>query len=92
MKFPFFQTTEKILRGTNDFLGSVVNLCQRTRNDWYRVYLIRKIGRDHGVEFVLKLLKVKEVRWLFPEEVLLKVAFFTVRLLPLTICVWNISI
>ncbi|XP_029293033.1 LOW QUALITY PROTEIN: E3 ubiquitin-protein ligase rnf213-alpha-like [Cottoperca gobio] len=58
--------------GTTDFLSSVVNLCRRSGNDWYRVYLIRKICSQHGVEFVLKLLKVNEVRWLFPEEVLQK--------------------
>ncbi|XP_068434126.1 E3 ubiquitin-protein ligase rnf213-alpha isoform X2 [Clinocottus analis] len=53
-------------------LTRVVNLCRRSGNDWYRVYLIRKICSQHGVEFVLKLLKVNEMRWLFPEEVLQK--------------------
>jgi len=59
--------------GTTAFLTSVENLCRRSGNDWYRVYLIRKICSQHGVEFVLKLLKVDEMRWLFPEEVLQKV-------------------
>ncbi|XP_037649475.1 E3 ubiquitin-protein ligase rnf213-alpha isoform X2 [Sebastes umbrosus] len=54
------------------FLTSAVDLCRRSGNDWYRVYLIRKICSRHGVEFVLKLLKVDEMRWLFPEEVLQK--------------------
>ncbi|XP_054463285.1 E3 ubiquitin-protein ligase rnf213-alpha [Anoplopoma fimbria] len=58
--------------GNTDFLTSAVSLCRRSGNDWYRVYLIRKICSQHGVEFVLKLLKVDEMRWLFPEEVLLK--------------------
>ncbi|KAA8582604.1 hypothetical protein FQN60_003825 [Etheostoma spectabile] len=58
--------------GTTAFLISVMNLCRRSRNDWYRVYLIRKICSQHGVEFVLKLLKVDDMRWLFPEEVLQK--------------------
>ncbi|TNN72678.1 E3 ubiquitin-protein ligase rnf213-alpha [Liparis tanakae] len=58
--------------GTTAFLTSVENLCRRSGNDWYRVYLIRKICSQHGVEFVLKLLKVDEMRWLFPEEVLQK--------------------
>ena len=58
---------------TTDFLTSAVNLCRRSRNDWYRVYLIRKICSQFGVEFVLKLLKGDEMRWLFPEEVLQKV-------------------
>ncbi|GLD49345.1 E3 ubiquitin-protein ligase rnf213-alpha-like protein, partial [Lates japonicus] len=58
--------------GTVAFLTSVVNLCRRSGNDWYRVYLIRKICSQHGVEFVLKLLKVDDMRWLFPEEALQK--------------------
>lgn len=58
--------------GTAAFLASVVNLCRRSENDWYRVYLIRKICSQHGVEFVLKLLTVDNMRWLFPDEVLQK--------------------
>ncbi|XP_061567180.1 E3 ubiquitin-protein ligase rnf213-alpha-like [Cololabis saira] len=54
--------------GTRAFLETVVNLCSRSGNDWYRVYLIRKICSQHGVEFVLKLLKEDQMRWLFPEE------------------------
>nr|XP_046270196.1 E3 ubiquitin-protein ligase rnf213-alpha isoform X2 [Scatophagus argus] len=57
---------------TTAFLTSVVNLCMQSGNDWYRVYLIRKICRQHGVEFVLKLLQEDLVHWLFPEEVLQK--------------------
>ncbi|XP_034566958.1 E3 ubiquitin-protein ligase rnf213-alpha [Notolabrus celidotus] len=63
---------ESGLSGTTAFLTSVVSLCRRSANNWYRVYLIRKICSQHGVEFVLKLLKVDEIRWLFPEEVLKK--------------------
>lgn len=59
--------------GITAFLTSVVNLCQHSGNDWYRVYLIRKISSQHGVEFILKLLKVDSMNWLFPEEVLQKV-------------------
>ncbi|XP_070836494.1 E3 ubiquitin-protein ligase rnf213-alpha [Chaetodon trifascialis] len=58
--------------GTTAFLTSVVNLCRRSGNNWYRVYLIRKICSQHGVEFVLKLLKEDTMSWLFPEEVLQK--------------------
>uniref|UniRef100_A0A672GQ55 RING-type E3 ubiquitin transferase n=1 Tax=Salarias fasciatus TaxID=181472 RepID=A0A672GQ55_SALFA len=68
----------KIESGTTAFMTSVVNLCRRSGNDWYRVYLIRKICSQHGVEFVLKLLKVEEMRWLFPEEILQKVQLSTV--------------
>ncbi|XP_042247797.1 E3 ubiquitin-protein ligase rnf213-alpha [Thunnus maccoyii] len=57
---------------TTAFLTSVINLCRRSGNNWYRVYLIRKICSQHGVEFVLKLLKMDKMHWLFPEEVLQK--------------------
>ncbi|XP_046895107.1 E3 ubiquitin-protein ligase rnf213-alpha isoform X2 [Hypomesus transpacificus] len=56
--------------GSAAFLASVMELCEHSRNDWYRVYLIRKICSQHGVEFVQKLQKEASVRWLFPEEIL----------------------
>ena len=63
---------------TTAFLSSVVSLCRRSGNNWYRVYLIRKICSEHGVEFVLKLLKMDKMHWLFPEEVLQKVQLSTI--------------
>lgn len=59
---------------TTAFMTSVVNLCRQSKNDWYRVYLIRKISSQYGVEFALKLLRDKEMSWLFPKEALLKVS------------------
>ncbi|XP_071329691.1 E3 ubiquitin-protein ligase rnf213-alpha [Trachinotus anak] len=58
--------------GIAAFLTSVANLCKCSGNNWYCVYLIRKICSQEGVDFVLKLLKVDQMRWLFPEEVLQK--------------------
>ncbi|KAF4115423.1 E3 ubiquitin-protein ligase rnf213-alpha isoform X2 [Onychostoma macrolepis] len=52
------------------FLDSVVSLCCQIRNDWYRVYLIRKICSLHGVEYVQKLLTQEGFKWLFPQEIL----------------------
>ncbi|KAJ8251476.1 hypothetical protein GJAV_G00221750, partial [Gymnothorax javanicus] len=52
------------------FLEKVEELCIRSRNDWYRVYLIRKICSQQGIEFVQGLQTVAEVEWLFPAEVL----------------------
>lgn len=73
---------EESPNGVAAFLTSVVELCRRSGNDWYRVYLIRKICSQRGVEFVQKLLKVADIRWLFPAEVLQQVmvailSFFT---------------
>lgn len=50
-----------------------MKLCVQSGNDWYRVYLIRKISSQRGVEFVQKIQKKDQMRWLFPDEVLLKV-------------------
>uniref|UniRef100_A0A8C2ZVG6 RING-type E3 ubiquitin transferase n=1 Tax=Cyclopterus lumpus TaxID=8103 RepID=A0A8C2ZVG6_CYCLU len=72
--------------GTTAFLTSAENLCRRSGNDWYRVYLIRKICSQHGVEFVLKLLKVDAMRWLFPEEVLQKVLIEVTPIDPYLVC------
>ncbi|KAJ8011123.1 hypothetical protein DPEC_G00054920 [Dallia pectoralis] len=55
--------------GFEEFLGSVMKLCKDGENDWYRVYLIRRISSQQGVEFVQNMLKEAEYRWLFPEEV-----------------------
>lgn len=74
------ETQEGGQSGAGAFLTSVVNLCRDSQNDWYRVYLIRKICSQHGVEFVLKLLKMGEMKWLFPEEVLQKVQLFTFQI------------
>ncbi|XP_051570261.1 E3 ubiquitin-protein ligase rnf213-alpha isoform X1 [Myxocyprinus asiaticus] len=63
-------TAGGVPNGPSVFLESVVDLCRRSRNDWYRVYLIRKVCSLQGVEFVQKLLPQKEFGWLFPEEIL----------------------
>lgn len=56
--------------GVPAFLASVSDLCVRSRNDWYRVYLIRKVCSQQGVEVVQKLQTMAEFKWLFPEQIL----------------------
>ncbi|CAL8274226.1 unnamed protein product [Lota lota] len=55
--------------GITAFLAAVGKLCSQSNNDWFRVYLIRKICNQHGMEFVQRLLKVEGVQWVFPKEV-----------------------
>ncbi|XP_061703162.1 E3 ubiquitin-protein ligase rnf213-alpha isoform X2 [Syngnathoides biaculeatus] len=55
------------------FLESVMNLCCGSRNNWYRVYLVRKIISQRGVDFASELLTMEDKHWLFPEEVLKKI-------------------
>ncbi|KAM3618897.1 uncharacterized protein V6R79_000067 [Siganus canaliculatus] len=55
--------------GARDFLNMVVGLCEDSRNDWYRVYLIRKLSDSQGIELVQTLVKQPQYRWLFPAEI-----------------------
>lgn len=73
LNFPAAGVTEEAQAATPALLSSVVDLCNRSRNDWYRVYLIRKLCSQQGAEFVQKLLKVPDFRWLFPDEILKQV-------------------
>ncbi len=57
------------------FFNSVADLCCQSKNDWYRIYLIRKICNLHGVEHVQKLVPQEEFSWLFPEKILELVCF-----------------
>ncbi|XP_028841461.1 LOW QUALITY PROTEIN: E3 ubiquitin-protein ligase rnf213-alpha-like [Denticeps clupeoides] len=57
---------------TEAFLSAVRDVCVHGKNDWYRVYLIRKIRSQRGVDFVQRLLTVEQCRWMFPQEVLLQ--------------------
>ncbi|XP_046722736.1 E3 ubiquitin-protein ligase rnf213-alpha isoform X2 [Silurus meridionalis] len=58
------------LPGEETFLNAVQDLCKHSRNDWYRVYLIRKICSLCGVEYIQKLLQEDQLRWMFPQEVI----------------------
>ncbi|XP_074524614.1 E3 ubiquitin-protein ligase rnf213-alpha-like [Halichoeres trimaculatus] len=55
--------------GAGDFMNMVIKLCEEGGNDWYRVYLIRKLSECQGVEFVQTLVKQQEFSWLFPAEI-----------------------
>ncbi|XP_067452688.1 E3 ubiquitin-protein ligase rnf213-alpha-like isoform X1 [Thunnus thynnus] len=52
-----------------DFVNMVIKLCEESGNDWFRVYLIRKLSEWHGVELVQTLVKQPKFSWLFPAEV-----------------------
>uniref|UniRef100_UPI0037E99DD8 E3 ubiquitin-protein ligase rnf213-alpha-like n=1 Tax=Semicossyphus pulcher TaxID=241346 RepID=UPI0037E99DD8 len=55
--------------GAVDFLNVVIKLCEDSGNDWYRVYLIRKLSEWQGVEFIQTLVKQTKFSWLFPAEI-----------------------
>ncbi|XP_037626449.1 E3 ubiquitin-protein ligase rnf213-alpha-like isoform X1 [Sebastes umbrosus] len=55
--------------GAEDFLNMVIKFCEESGNDWYRVYLIRKLSEWQGVESVQMQVKQPNFRWLFPTEI-----------------------
>ncbi|MGH0119424.1 UNVERIFIED_CONTAM: hypothetical protein FKN15_024167 [Acipenser sinensis] len=73
----------------SEFLKSVKQLCEGSGNDWYRIYLARKICRQQGMEFVQQLLNNMHYRWIFPVEIVQQQAPtppLSYPLLPLRIC------
>lgn len=53
------------------YLQQVKRFCARVQNDWYRVYLVRKLTSQQGMAFVQSLSKEGHpARWVFPKEVL----------------------
>lgn len=55
------------------YLKNVEKFCSLARNDWHRVYLVRRIASQHGMEFAQKLVAEPRFRWVFPAEILQQV-------------------
>uniref|UniRef100_A0A8C3UM49 RING-type E3 ubiquitin transferase n=1 Tax=Catharus ustulatus TaxID=91951 RepID=A0A8C3UM49_CATUS len=55
------------------YLKSVEEFCSLARNDWHRVYLVRKIASQHGLEFAQNLVTEPQFRWVFPAGILQQV-------------------
>ncbi|XP_021565820.1 E3 ubiquitin-protein ligase RNF213, partial [Carlito syrichta] len=52
------------------YLRQVEHFCTRVRNDWYRVYLVRKLTSQRGIEFVQSLSRPGHpYQWVFPKDV-----------------------
>ncbi|XP_026908049.2 E3 ubiquitin-protein ligase RNF213 isoform X1 [Acinonyx jubatus] len=53
------------------YLQQVERFCRQVKNDWYRVYLVRKLASERGIEFVQRLSRPGHpARWVFPQAVL----------------------
>ncbi|XP_060127041.1 E3 ubiquitin-protein ligase RNF213-like [Zootoca vivipara] len=59
------QETEK-----QHYLEKVKQFCSQIQNDWYRVYLIRTLTKQHGMEFTQRLSNESEFNWIFPAEII----------------------
>lgn len=55
------------------YLKNVEKFCSLARNDWHRVYLVRRIASQHGMEFAQKLVTEPRFSWVFPAEILQQV-------------------
>lgn len=55
------------------YLANVRAFCSLSRNDWHRVYLVRRIATQHGMEFAQKLVTNAQFNWVFPAEILQQV-------------------
>ncbi|KAH0629366.1 hypothetical protein JD844_011399 [Phrynosoma platyrhinos] len=51
------------------YLQRVMQFCCQTQNDWYRVYLVRKLTSQYGLEFTQKLSYEHQFQWIFPSEI-----------------------
>uniref|UniRef100_A0A2K6FX44 E3 ubiquitin-protein ligase RNF213 n=1 Tax=Propithecus coquereli TaxID=379532 RepID=A0A2K6FX44_PROCO len=53
------------------YLRQVEHFCTRAENDWYQVYLVRKLASQRGMEFVQGLSKPGHpCQWVFPKDVI----------------------
>uniref|UniRef100_A0A670HUU1 RING-type E3 ubiquitin transferase n=1 Tax=Podarcis muralis TaxID=64176 RepID=A0A670HUU1_PODMU len=55
------------------YLQKVKQFCNQIQNDWYRVYLIRTLTKQHGMEFTQRLSNESEFNWIFPAEIIQQV-------------------
>uniref|UniRef100_A0A670Y6Z8 RING-type E3 ubiquitin transferase n=1 Tax=Pseudonaja textilis TaxID=8673 RepID=A0A670Y6Z8_PSETE len=42
----------------------------RTQNNWHKIYLVRKLASQYGLEFTQKLLNNRQYHWVFPSEII----------------------
>ncbi|XP_077780215.1 E3 ubiquitin-protein ligase RNF213-like [Podarcis muralis] len=52
------------------YLQKVKRFCCQTKNDWYKVYLVRKLTNQYGMEFTQRLSSEQQYLWVFPSEVI----------------------
>ncbi|XP_010854827.1 PREDICTED: E3 ubiquitin-protein ligase RNF213 [Bison bison bison] len=65
------QDGSEVAEEKHRYLQQVERFCARVQNDWYRVYLVRKLTSQQGMEFVQSLSKEGHpAHWVFPKEVI----------------------
>ncbi|XP_032900200.1 E3 ubiquitin-protein ligase rnf213-alpha-like isoform X1 [Amblyraja radiata] len=54
------------------FLEHMKMICLHSGNDWYRVYLMREVYDQYGMDLVQSLTQLEEYRWSFPDKIIEK--------------------
>ncbi|XP_073773817.1 E3 ubiquitin-protein ligase rnf213-beta isoform X3 [Danio rerio] len=52
------------------FMEQVKAVCDYCDNDWYRVYLLRALNRQAGMDFLQALINSTDYEWIFPAEMM----------------------
>ncbi|XP_006105644.1 E3 ubiquitin-protein ligase RNF213 [Myotis lucifugus] len=64
------QEGSELAEEQRQFLRQVERFCTQSGNDWYRVYLVRRLVSRQGMEFVQSFLQPGHpAQWVFPQEV-----------------------
>ncbi|KAK4812085.1 hypothetical protein QYF61_026917 [Mycteria americana] len=72
--FDLHECTEQDQVGEKQrYLANVRMFCSLAKNNWHRVYLVRKIASQYGMEFAQKLVTEARFNWVFPVEILQQV-------------------
>lgn len=77
-------------KNQEEFLDTVIELCEKSRNDWYRVYLIRKICSLQGIEAARGMQKEAKFHWLFPQEIIQQVAKYLLCTIQAVCFLYNV--
>ncbi|GCB69384.1 hypothetical protein scyTo_0001043 [Scyliorhinus torazame] len=65
-----FAANLEYVRAKETFLRSTKQMFEKRRNDWFRIYLVRKLCSLNGMEFVQQLSMDDQFAWVFPEEII----------------------
>ncbi|KAG2461061.1 R213A ligase, partial [Polypterus senegalus] len=80
-----FKKDAQNVKGTL-YLKSVKEFCDKSNNNWYRIYMVRKVCRQQGMEFVQQLVKEGSFAWIFPSEIAQHQSDQTAQMDPYLIC------
>uniref|UniRef100_A0A7M4G2W3 RING-type E3 ubiquitin transferase n=1 Tax=Crocodylus porosus TaxID=8502 RepID=A0A7M4G2W3_CROPO len=54
----------------SQYLQAVMKFCTHAENDWYRIYLVRRLANQYGMECAQRLANEAQSGWIFPEEII----------------------